>query len=536
MSVLLSQALRYLERGLSIIPIRPRDKKPLIAWERYQKERANEEQVERWLAQWPDANVGIVTGAVSGVDVIDVDSSKGAQALTEYLPETFETPTCQTPRGGSHIYVAHRDVLGNAVRFIEDCDYRGQGGFVVAPPSIGKNGRPYSWAPYLSIFDATPAALPEPIYYLLKNAFGGSMRGVHPNRNKAQQSATNATLNFEQGHRDDTLFHIAHSLIKGGMTPDNALICLKVIALQCNPPFPEKEVQAKIESVLKRISTKERNLTAEIREIISATWGNISATFIYESATIATSEDKHKARTILGRLVQEGLLERVPGKNGWYRRVETECEEINFLDAETESVNIVLPFGIHNMIEVMPGNIILIAGEPNSGKTALFLNIIYNNMHSQEVHYFNSEMGSGELKKRLSKFENLSLKDWKFKAYERSGNFGDVIKPGNGKVNIIDYLEIHENFYEIGGKLAEIHQKLNGAIAIVALQKNRGTDMGLGGFRTLEKPRLALAMEPGTLKIVKAKNWKTSDNPNGKQIDFKIINGCTFIPTGGWKR
>jgi hypothetical protein len=145
-------------------------------------------------------------------------------------------------------------------------------------------------------------------------------------------------------------------------------------------------------------------------------------------------------------------------------------------------------------------------------------------------------MGSSELRKRLDKFDDIALSDWKFKPWERSGNFADVIKPGKGKINIIDFLEIHDNFYEVGGKLAEIHNKLKGAIAIVALQKNRGVDTGLGGFRSIEKPRLALAMSPGTLKIVKAKNWKTSENPNGKQIRFKIAAGCKLFNQGNWHK
>ena len=84
--------------------------------------------------------------------------------------------------------------------------------------------------------------------------------------------------------------------------------------------------------------------------------------------------------------------------------------------------------------------------------------------------------------------------------------------------------------------LAEIQKKLNGAIVIVALQKNPGCDRGLGGYRTLEKPRLALAIDSGVLKIVKAKNWRTGENPNGKQIGFKLVNGWNLNPKGDWFR
>jgi len=311
-------------------------------------------------------------------------------------------------------------------------------------------------------------------------------------------------------------------------------IYLEFFGLNCKPPFPEKEIQAKIESALKRSKNRNRSLTAEVREYVTATWGNITATNVLQSATNATFEDRKKVRVILGRLVDEGILERVPNQNGVYRKVDNEIEEIDFLNAETETTNLWLPFGINEMVEIMPGNIILLAGEPNAGKTGFLLNVIRENMRKFDVHYFNSEMGSSELKKRLNNFDNIALSDWKFKAWERSDNFADVIKPGKDKINIIDFLEIHENFYEVGGLLAEIHKKLKGAIAIVALQKNRGVDTGLGGFRSIEKPRLALAMSPGVLKIVKAKNWKTSKNPNGKQIRFKIASGCKLFPQGSW--
>ena len=204
------------------------------------------------------------------------------------------------------------------------------------------------------------------------------------------------------------------------------------------------------------------------------------------------------------------------------------------MKAETDSLDLWLPFNIHDLVETMPGNIILLAGSPNAGKTGLLLNIIQANQNDFETHYFNSEMGASELKKRLMLFDDTVLSEWKFKAWERSSNFADVIKPGKGKLNIIDFLELHENFYEIGGKLAEIHNKLKGAVAIVALQKNAGSDTGLGGFRSLEKPRLYLSMEAGTLKIIKAKNWKGTENPNGKQVIFKVVQGCKFIQTRGW--
>ncbi len=248
MNSLFDEALKYHDKGLSIIPIRPKDKKPLIPWEHFQKERASTEQIEHWYKKYPNANIAIVTGELSGIDVIDIDSEKGEEALTGYLPDTFETPTVKTPRGGRHIYVAHRESLGNAVRFIEDCDYRGQGGYIIAPPSIGQNGRPYSWAPYLSMFDVQPAALPEPLYSILINGgvIGGGIRAGATDSNNCPQMSTSVHKGFQEGSRDETLFHLANCMIKGGMSPDNAMEYLRIFATSCVPPFPEKDLQVKI--------------------------------------------------------------------------------------------------------------------------------------------------------------------------------------------------------------------------------------------------------------------------------------------------
>jgi len=72
----------------------------------------------------------------------------------------------------------------------------------------------------------------------------------------------------------------------------------------------------------------------------------------------------------------------------------------------------------------------------------------------------------------------MPLSAWKLKRGRGQKTFGRY-QGGQGQIDIIDFLEIHENFYEIGGRLAEIHKKLKGAVAVIALQKNKGVDTGL---------------------------------------------------------
>jgi hypothetical protein len=187
-------------------------------------------------------------------------------------------------------------------------------------------------------------------------------------------------------------------------------------------------------------------------------------------------------------------------------------------------------------VRITPGNIVLIAGEVEAGKTTFLLNITRYNMDKFKVSYFSSEMGSVEMRSRLDLFEDIALEQWTFDPRERSANFADVIRPGPGNINIIDFLEVYDNFYQVGQFIADIHKKLKGAIAVIALQKNPGIDVPLGGQRGLEKPRLAVTLSKGGYcKIIKAKNWATEKNPNGLTTRFKIIRGWKLTHSG-WTR
>ena len=120
----------------------------------------DEEQVARWWATWPDANVGIATGAVSGVVVLDVDPKNGGDdglvGLREEYGNLPATRTVVTGGGGAHFYFRHpgEEIRNSAGRLGPGLDVRGDGGYVVAPPSVHVSGSSYEWA------DSTPVAAP----------------------------------------------------------------------------------------------------------------------------------------------------------------------------------------------------------------------------------------------------------------------------------------------------------------------------------------------------------------------------------------
>ena len=110
--VLVNEAVDdYTGRGWSIIPIRTGDKRPLVRWEEFQYRRPDVDEVHAWFSRWPEAGIGIVTGAVSGLVVIDVDPRHGGDASLERLEHQYDrlpsTVESHSGGGGRHLYFAH---------------------------------------------------------------------------------------------------------------------------------------------------------------------------------------------------------------------------------------------------------------------------------------------------------------------------------------------------------------------------------------------------------------------------------------------
>jgi hypothetical protein len=204
-----------------------------------------------------------------------------------------------------------------------------------------------------------------------------------------------------------------------------------------------------------------RQITREIREWVQDGTGTfLTADLSRELNLTARDGILRQATKVLCRLVDEGLIERVGSKRGMYRRIEQSAERIDFMDAPTGNYEVKYPFAIEELVETHPGNLVVVAGSPNSGKTALLLNIARMNQARHEVHYYSSEMGAAELRKRLEKFP-MKLSDWRVNFWERSSDFADIVRPDC--LNIVDFLEVHEDFWEGRGVLKALHDRLHTA-------------------------------------------------------------------------
>jgi hypothetical protein len=528
----LNAALRYRKvHQFSVIPVRP-DKHPYIKWEEFQKRLPSEQEIREWFTRWPSAMVGIVTGTLSKVCVIDRDTPEAKERLDEVLPDSLLFPIADTPRGGDHGYFVMDEPLGNNAGAIPGVDFRGEGGFIIAPPSVNGAGRAYRWRKGFSIDEVALSPLPSAYKSLIKEfAFKGGIRGDAVNDFKRLQVTS---TDFSIGQRDNTLFHIANCLVKGGCEEETTRKVLEMLALQCDPPFDLKDANTKIISAVQRASRRERNISEEVREWVLTSNGFFLTSDVFNGLQLTSRQDQKNCSLALLRMCKAGEIERYGERRGTYRVVDRQCDEIDFLGVTDKAVDIRWPFQLENMVKILPKNIIVIAGEPNAGKTAFLLNVVRMNQDRHKISYFSSEMGPVEFKDRLVNFEYL-LNSWKFSPKERTSNFADVIDPDG--LNIIDFLEITDEFYKVGGLIREIYDKLNKGVAVIALQKNRGADFGLGGMRGLEKARLYLTLEPGKAKIVKAKNWVDPvRNPNGLTMDFSLVKGARFLTDDSWKK
>src|SRR5262245_36534311 len=197
---MLEAARQYRSLGLSVIRV-GQDKKPLIEWKVFQDEPAHTDQIDEWWTTWPTANVGAVTGKVSGLVVLDADGPEGLESLKALgTPATTWLQRTGRVEGGWQQFFQHpgaQITIGNRAGLRPGLDVRGDGGYVVLPPSLHPSGRRYEWltSPQdIELAPLSPSLLallttPPPLAMTTEN-------GVIP-----------------QGQRNQSLYRIARGLL-----------------------------------------------------------------------------------------------------------------------------------------------------------------------------------------------------------------------------------------------------------------------------------------------------------------------------------
>jgi len=241
----LDWALAYRQLGWSPIPINQATKKPPkdFLWKQYQDAPADETTIRSWYTRWPMAGVGIVTGAVSKLWVVDIDSTEGAARVASLdLPPV---PTVKTSKG-THLYFTQTGALRNTAKKVEGLDTRGEGGFVVAPPTLHPSGVAYAWetVPWNTAPQVPPPALVALFTEARQPATsreGTDTTGTGDAGDESEETDAYAALLTNgspagQRHHDMTRL-VGHYLAHGLRTREIAVL-LQPWVDRCRPSFP----------------------------------------------------------------------------------------------------------------------------------------------------------------------------------------------------------------------------------------------------------------------------------------------------------
>ncbi len=256
MSGLEQAAFDYLRRGWSVIPLRPRAKLPIVPWEEYQHRRAGEAELAEWFRRWPQANLGVVTGMISNLAVLDIDPRHGGEDSLHRLEEANgslpPTVEAETGGGGHHFYFALPAAsVRNRAALAPGVDLRAEGGMVVVPPSCHPSGRLYRWLPGRDPAAVMPAAMPD---WLVRLARGGDQ----PRGHSAAYWRDLVQAGVGEGARNTTIASLAGHLLWHGVDPEVAtefLLCWNRV--RCRPPLPDDEV-ARVAQSITRLHQRER--------------------------------------------------------------------------------------------------------------------------------------------------------------------------------------------------------------------------------------------------------------------------------------
>lgn len=273
-------AVEYINKGLAVFPLKHRDKTPLTK-NGCKDATTDAAIVKGWWQKWPNANIGIATGSKSGGLVVidlDIDENKGLDGyhtLRDWerengnLPDTWQSIT---GRGGNHLFFKTDRQITNRTGLLEGVDVRGEGGYIVVPPSIHKNGKAYEWEQSPNEFELAEA---DNIVYKLLDTKPEEVT----NEFKVPEV-------IQDGKRNSTMYKYACSLQAKGLTDEAIIAAMKIENdKRCNPPLPEDELMRTIKSALKH----EKGIKTEHKQLPQQ---KNTPTNIFEVRAMLTLNDK----------------------------------------------------------------------------------------------------------------------------------------------------------------------------------------------------------------------------------------------------
>jgi hypothetical protein len=238
---MLDAALALASCGLYVFPCWPQDKRPATP-HGCRDASCDPELIRYWWRQDPAYNVAVATGALSDIFVIDIDGMPAERAFeklaSEPLPASVEVITAR----GRHIWLCHPGgiVPNSTNKIAPGVDVRGDGGYVLAPPSLHPDGKRYAWS-----IDSTDTVSEAPSWLLEKVAAPPRTLATPP-----EQWRELASQPIPEGRRNATLTRFAGHLLRRYVNIDIALLALRgVNQTFCAPPLPDTDVFKIVNSI-----------------------------------------------------------------------------------------------------------------------------------------------------------------------------------------------------------------------------------------------------------------------------------------------
>ncbi|TDP91356.1 primase-like protein [Leucobacter luti] len=282
-------AARFAAAGVPVFPCVPGEKRPLVA-RGFHDATADPVQVAGWWSRWPSANIGIPTGTASGVEVVDVDvhpTGTGFPAIQAAHREGHAAgwaALVRTPSGGLHAYYpSHADRVQSSWQAARaHVDFRGDGGYIIAPPSKVLHAGGVR-APYRLI--VAPGDTPAPVDATRLREFLDPRTPIPMGRARAarlERRGSDAKVLASwvagrgEGERNRGLFWAACRLAESGAPPDATLDALGPAAEHAG--LGSREIMATIRSAYRTTHAAPRTSVepvADERRVVRGSPGRV---------------------------------------------------------------------------------------------------------------------------------------------------------------------------------------------------------------------------------------------------------------------
>lgn len=263
MGAVLDAALEYAKAGFAVIPVTRAEKKPYILRGSHAAT-TDAKKIKKWWTQWPEANVAIVCGAVSGnlfaLDVDVKDGKQGDETLKKWEAQHGLLPNTvvQTTGSGGKHYFFRSPIISNyesTVDALPGIDVRGEWTYVVVWPSVYADGRTYQWDREISVIDTEEIAEANGSVYELLD--------LHKKQDKASKPADPSRkvkiADVKSGNRNDVIFRYAASQCGAAVPIELTMKVAMEMNASWSDPLPDSEVRKAVESGY-RYEPNERNI------------------------------------------------------------------------------------------------------------------------------------------------------------------------------------------------------------------------------------------------------------------------------------